>query len=341
MTLSGDFDFIQAKTHGLRSRIYESSRLDDLCDLHTIPQLWRRLYPHEDAAGHIALQRRLLADHIHTLNIVREHLPEKLEPYFHWLLARNQVENLKVLLRAWKAKEPFERVRFFLAPLPHDFDLPATALLKAPSLADFLMMVPVPELRRAGERGAIRHAETGDTFFVELAFDAAWHEEALARQSRLPRAHRKATADLARHEAATYNLLTLFRVKLNYDVPYEQARGYFAAIAPHPFRMERLYDRPHFDDMVELIPRSLLPRDMDAPLRTIADLERALWQRLLVVANRQFYRSTQDCGGVQAFFVLKRVEFANLVRVIEGVRYGLGGESIRKGFTRVPQPAAR
>ena len=66
-----------------------------------------------------------------------------------------------------------------------------------------------------------------------------------------------------------------------------------------------------------------------------------LWDRLLVVANRQFYRSTEDCGGVQAFFVLKRVEFANLVRVIEGVRYGLGPEGIRKGLIRVPQPVAR
>jgi vacuolar-type H+-ATPase subunit C/Vma6 len=341
MPLSGDFDFIQAKTHGLRSRIYELGRLDDLCDLATIPQLWHRLYPDEDAAGHHALQRRLLADHIATLDIVHQHMPERLEPFFGWLLRRYQVENLKVLLRAWKAREPLERVRAYLARLPRDLELPAAALVKAPSLADFLMIVPLRELRAAGERAAAHHSETGDAFFVELAFDTAWHEGMLARQQRLPGRHRRATADLARHEAAVYTLLALFRLKLNYRIPYEQARGYFVSMSPHPFRMERLYDRPHFDDMVDLIPRALLPRQLDGPLRTLADLERALWDRLLVVANRQFYRSTGDCGGAQAFFVLKRVEFANLVRVIEGVRYGLGAEGIRRGLIRVPQPAAR
>jgi len=335
MTLSGDFDFIQAKTHGLRSRLYELDRLDDLCDLQTLPQLWHRLYPHEDAGGHHALQRRLLADNTHILHIVCEHLPERLRPYFSWLVARTQVENLKVLLRAWKAKHPIERVRPYLAPLPHEFDLPAAALLKAESLADFLMMVPVPILRKAGEQGAVHQVETGETFFVELAFDRAWHEEALARQQHLPGAHRKATEDLARREVAVYNLLTLFRVKLNYELPFEEAQRYFVKFAPAPYRVERIYTHAHFDDMVPIIPRSLLPREAEGTLKTIADLERALWQRLLVVANRQFYRSTQDCGGVQAFFILKRVEFANLVRVIEGVRYGLGRDGIRRGLIRV------
>ncbi|MFP4056031.1 MAG: V0D/AC39 family V-type ATPase subunit [Candidatus Brocadiia bacterium] len=340
MPLSGDFDYIQAKTHGLRSRVYEGGRLDDLCDLRAVTQLWHRLYPEAEPADHRELQRRLLADHVATLQTIRQHLPQRLQAFFTWVMRRFQMENLKVLLRAWKAGERWERVAPFLARLPTALELPAEALLQAQSLADFLMLIPVRAFRRAGQRGAAHHAETGQTFVVEIGFEAGYYEALLGQLGRLPGKHRRGASPLVRQEAAIYNLLALFRVKLGYEVPFERAARFFVPVEPHPFRIERLYALPHFDDMVALVPRGLLPRGMEAPLRTIADLERALWQRMLVVANRRFYRSLEDVGGILAFAQIKRVELANLIRVIEGVRYGLDAGAIRQGLIRLPQPVA-
>jgi len=42
---------------------------------------------------------------------------------------------------------------------------------------------------------------------------------------------------------------------------------------------------------------------------------------------------------VVAFFAIKRVELANLIRVIEGVRYGMPPHAIRQGLIRVKQTA--
>jgi len=331
-SLTGDFDFIQAKIHGLRSRLYELERLDDLCDLRTLPQLWHRLYPEADPGDHHALERWLLRDHVATLALIRGHLPERFAPFLTWTLRRFQVENLKVVLRAWKAREPLERVVPFLAPLPDEFALRPQALLKAASLAEFLLLVPMPEFRTAGEKTAPHQVETGDTFFVETAFDAAYYRGLLAHQQRLPGDHGRSTAPLVRLEVAAYNLLCLFRVKLNYNIPYDAARLLLVRGEPHSFRLEQLYDFPDFADMLRFVPREMLPPGGAESLRTIADLERAFWQRLLQVANRTFYRSTGDLGGIVAFATLKRVELANLMRVIEGVRYGLEPKAVREGL---------
>ena len=339
VSITGDLDFLQAKVHGLRSRVYEFDRLDGLCDLRTITQLWHRLYPEADPADHHALERRLLADQVAVLEVLRSHLPEPLVPFFTWVLRRFQVENLKVLLRAWKAHEPPERVAPFLAPLPAEFALPAQALLKAATLADFLLVVPVRELRSAGEKAAAHQVETGETFFIETAFDAAYYNGLITHQQQLTGEHGRGTEKLVRLEVAAYNVLCLFRVKLSYSIPYEQARELLVKHAPHPFRLERIYDFPDFTDMLKLVPRELLPREGAEGIRNVADLERALWERLLQVANRQFYRSAADLGGIVAFATIKRVELANLIRAIEGVRYGLAPEDIRKGLIRVQRPA--
>ena len=52
LSLANSFEFIQAKTHGLRSRVYEQDRLDELCDLRTVAQLWHRLYPDATPGDH-------------------------------------------------------------------------------------------------------------------------------------------------------------------------------------------------------------------------------------------------------------------------------------------------
>jgi vacuolar-type H+-ATPase subunit C/Vma6 len=338
MPLAGDLDYLQAKVHGLRSRLYEGDRLDALCDLRSLPQLWHRLYPEAEPAGHHELQRRLLADHVHTLDLLRLNVPDALTDLVTWLLRRFQLENLKVLLRARRVREPLERVEPFLAPLPDDLALPARALLRAESLADFLLLVPVPELRKGGERGAAPHVETGEPFFIELALESAYYEGLLARQRRLPLRHRRATQPLLRLEAVVHTLLGLFRLKLNYAVPYETARPFFVPGTLDPFRLERLYGYPAFEDMLRLVPREFVPPEQYPATQGIADLERVLWQRLLAVANRQFYRSTDDLGVVVAFFTIKRVEMANLIRVVEGVRYGLEPAMIRRGLIRVQYP---
>ncbi|MBM4038936.1 MAG: V-type ATPase subunit [Planctomycetes bacterium] len=340
MPLSGDFDFLQAKVHGLRSRVYELDRLDHLCDLRTMPQLWHRLYPEADPGGHHELQRRLLADHVAALELIRGHLPERLAPLYAWMMRRFQVENLKVILRGWKAGEPAERVAPFLAPLRAEMALDAAAFLKAGDLASFVLLIEEPTLRAAALAAAPEHAETGEAFFVEAALDAAYHARLLALAAELPAAHRGPCRALLQPEAAVHSILAIFRLKLNYGIARERADTFLAQGAIPKLLAERLLDYPDFRDMLGHVPSDLLRPEDAAGISTVAGLERALWERLLQEANRRFYRSVGDLSFVIAFYFVKRAELANLIRVIEGVRYGLAAEAIRKGLIRARQAVA-
>jgi len=340
MPLSGDFDFIQAKLHGQRSRVYERERLDELCELRTTDQLWARLYPEAEPAGHRELERQLLADHVAALDSVRLHLPERLAPFGAWVMRRYQIENLKTLLRAWKAREPLARVQPLLAPLRRDLALDAAAFLNAPGLPDFIRLIREEALRDAALRSVPQYEETQGTFFVESALDGTYYAGLLERHAALRPAPREQTKALVGLEVAVYNVLAAFRLKLNYGIPYKQALPFLANGVPEARRLRRLYESPEFREMRGAIPHEMARRDGLAVASTIAELEVLFWERLLEVANRQFYRSAGDLGGVVAFFIVKRAELANQIRVIEGVRYGVEPGGIKQGLLRVEELTA-
>jgi len=340
MPLSGDFDFIQAKVHGLRSRVYELDRLDDLCNLRTIEQLWRRLYPDAHAGDHHALQRRLLADHVAVLGGIAGHLPAPLAPLYAWMMRRFQLENLKVLLRAWKTRQPAERVAPLLAPLGGKLALDTGQFLRARDLASFVGLMPDTRFRAAALAAAPEHAETGETFFIEAALDAAYYERLVELAGELPARHRGACEPLVRLEAELYDTLAVFRLKLNAGLSRDRVGTFLARHGLSLLAIERLFDYPDFRDMLGHVPRDLLRPEDAAGVFTIPDLERVLWERLLRAANRQFYRSVGDMGLVVAFYTVKRVELANLIRVVEGVRRGLGPEAIRGGLIQPRRRAA-
>jgi vacuolar-type H+-ATPase subunit C/Vma6 len=215
--------------------------------------------------------------------------------------------------------------------------LDAAELLKAADLASFVVLVPEPTLRAAALAAAPQHAETGETFFVESALDAAYYARLLALAADLPAAHRRPCQPLIGREAAIYNILAIFRLKLNYGLTGERAGPFLARGAIHAVLAERLFDYPDFRDMLAHVPRELLAAEDAAAVFTIADLERVLWERLLQAANRRFYLSVGDLSLVVAFYTVKRTELANLIRVIEGVRYGMSPEAIRRGVMRPRQ----
>ena len=60
--------------------------------------------------------------------------------------------------------------------------------------------------------------------------------------------------------------------------------------------------------------------------------EAVLWNYLYRFANRQFYASAFDISVIGGFYVVKKIEMMNLIRIIEARRYGMPREQIRALF---------
>ena len=63
-------------------------------------------------------------------------------------------------------------------------------------------------------------------------------------------------------------------------------------------------------------------------------LEAVLWSLLYRYANREFYRSVLNIGVVLGFYLIRKLELMNLIRVIEGFAYELDSASISRLLIR-------
>jgi vacuolar-type H+-ATPase subunit C/Vma6 len=171
------FSFIFAKLHGMRARLYEGPRLAALASLRNPFEMISTMYPRLEQRGLRGFESRLASEHVRELNRVRTLLDGDAQQFFTWQLQRYRIENIKVLLRAWKSRQSPEEVQTFLVDLPARYALPVEKLLSAPKLPDFIAQVPDRRFRDGISRGARQFQESNKLFFIEAGLDAAYFHE--------------------------------------------------------------------------------------------------------------------------------------------------------------------
>ncbi|NIA21897.1 MAG: hypothetical protein GWP05_08050, partial [Anaerolineaceae bacterium] len=61
-------------------------------------------------------------------------------------------------------------------------------------------------------------------------------------------------------------------------------------------------------------------------------IERRLWRRYYALANRAYFASQFDVGCLYAYSAIRRMELANLITVVELIRYGLSSQQAGDRF---------
>ncbi len=335
-----DFSFVSAKLHGMRSKLYEGERLEALATLRSPFELMTAVLPRTDVRDRMDFERRLVEQHLRDLDRVRALLDDANREFFNWQLERYRMENVKVLLRAWKAREAGVDVRSLLVTLPDDYALPVDRLLAAVKLTDFMWALPGRRYAEGIKRGAVQFHDTQKLFFIEAGLDAVYFEELCRRCEELKAADREEVGELVRFEVLVYDVLFAVRGRLNLGLSIEDVSDFLVTgIAPAPgsAAFEPMLAASDFAGTLAAMPsrRTLLgtsePKDM-------AGLQRALHERLFRAANRAFYRSMFHMGVVEAFYYLKRVELANLIRVAELLRQERSAAEIRNELLQVSSP---
>jgi len=324
-----NYDFLCARLRGVRASLYERDRLSRLCDCTSLEQLLRQLYPGRQIGDHIALERALTESHVSQLARVAKHLAGAERKLFAWLLCHYQLEALKVIFRCWANHEPMDVLTRYLPELPRKLALPVELLMQANSLGGFAAAVPVPVLRRALQRLQGQDQRPEDLYPVQATLDHAYYAELRTILRRVPERHRLPAQRMVRLDVAIYDILVLARGRLNYSLSFDElvapvvAAGELLAGS----RARRLGQAGDLAQLLDALPRAL--RRAGAAAQDVQNLEHALWTRLYDVANHSFYTRLFDLGTVAAFYYIKRVELANLIRVVESVRAGLPPDRIR------------
>jgi len=339
-----NLDFLAANVHGRRSRMVEADRLERLLRLRTVPDLARALVPE---AGEVVrgadLERRLVLRLAEDLTAVVS-MAGGLRggALLAWLPVRLQVENLKVLARGMVRRLPAEAVRPHLVPVP-GLPLPEPeAAVRAEGLEGFSALVPQEPLREGLARAEALWRETGAPLAIEAGLDAGYLAELLRRADAAPdRAHVRAVVG---QEAAGFELMLAVRGRFVHGLKAEVLRP----LAVRPAGMERLLRaadpaeaaRAALGRAIDRLPRTVPgtdrgrreppgPAEGAGDTVDLADLEALVWDRYWRVASGVFRRSHMGLGAVVAYAALRRVELANLIRVVEAVRLGLDAAAVR------------
>jgi vacuolar-type H+-ATPase subunit C/Vma6 len=333
-------DFVSARLLGRRSRLAEAERLDELCRLRSIAELVRALYGEAGLRTSVELQQRMIADLAREFSDIARWLEGPAGTLVEWMAARSFVENLKVLARGFATRTPEADVLAHMVSVPGQPALDARAMLQAEGIEAFADRIPLKPLRHAVRQVAEVFHANPHAFFIESALDRGYFLELLARLLALSSQDQEGVTELAFQEIDLYNMMLVTRGKFQYGLKTElllslQVRG----TKLNPDRLAAMLSAP---DVTAAAARAvgatvdvLPPGDVDAVM-----LEALAWHRYLRLGRAAMRRNQLALGIVAGYAAVRRVELANLITLLEGIRMGVEPDVIRRRLIPRPDLAA-
>lgn len=332
-----DLDYLAARLHGRRSRLAEARRLDGLCRLPNVNALGDLLYPATEFRAVGDFQRRLAEDLCSEMTGFQKHLEAASANLLAWMLARFQVENLKVLLRRLLRRNSLQPAETYLLPLPHRLALDVAALMSARSLEDFTRSLPARPLRKSLTEALDIYHDQPRLFLLEAALDRGYFQELLNRAERLSVADQELVLTILFQEVDAFHLMLVVRGIFHYGLTPElllplHVRGSgitserFSAMlaAPDIAAVASLAIGRAIDDLPSEHGPGGVSATVDASL-----LETLVWRRYARLSNRAFRRRHMGLAAVVGYVGIRRVEVANLITLSQGLGTGMAAETLR------------
>jgi len=327
-----NIDTIYAKLRARRAAIFEKQRLLHLCELKGLPNLAAEIYPEQGIQSSRQFQKKLSDDHVADLLWIGDFLGEPEHAFFLWLMRRYQVENAKVLFRGFHARLGPSEVLPNLIKLPDVLELPAEKMITARDAAEFADAVHDDAIRRLVDEGTAAYKKKSKPFFFDAAVDRAYLAELISLSTNLDL---DAGTKLIELEASIYLVMMAVRLKASYRVDFNDVAPFLQIPRAVPLEMlRRLYDAESVAAAVHLLPKRMAAALAGAHPATPEELERALMAHFQARAEATLAASGVALDAVVAFYYIRRIELANLIRLVEGYRYGLSPAELRK--TLVP-----
>ncbi|MFW5923938.1 MAG: V0D/AC39 family V-type ATPase subunit [Planctomycetota bacterium] len=318
-------DHLQAKVRGKRGRLYEGDRLARLREKRSVNELWRELYPRENATGRLALERLLRRDCAHDLSSLLYLLPDSIHPLYAALVRRFQLDTILVLLRMLAGPEHSVRREEFIPELPPPLKLDPASLLDSSGPEDF--QKKLPPFYRLDNGYVPGFSGLGGTGAVEMALERAWWLQVLEQLGRLPGRDREDCARPVISELASARLLAVLRAGRFYELDWQKLLPVLPPTVPEnladeplaadPDVLHDLFENPDGAEIAGLIP-DIDPDDAG----DLSDLENILWTRTCDLADEIYYASQTGPSVIICYFYIKRNEMHNLIDVIEDLHYG-------------------
>lgn len=329
-----DLDYLAARVHARRSRLADGERLDELCEVRSLDELMAVSYPDGRYYPVAAYQRRLIRDLAAELLDFSRHLAGAEASVVRWMVGRFQLENLKVILRAFTTGKSSEIPTIHLVELADELDFGAQDLVEAKSIEQLIALLPEGELRDSLREAVEVYGEGIRPFLLEAMLDRRYLAELIRRIDRLSGEDGKLSKALAQQEADIFHLMLIVRGRFHYGLDAKLLQPLHVSGTNISGAMfGKMLNRMNLaaignwatGRIIEVLPAA---RQYGED-QLAGELEALAWTRFLRLANRAFRRSHLGVATIIGYVGIRRIEVANLITLSEGVRLGLSAAAIR------------
>lgn len=337
--ITNDVKFLAANVHARRSRMAEGERLDGLCRLKNLSDLFNTIFPDSQLKGVLDFQRLLVRELIDELSGFRAYMPTSGVELLDWMMVRFQVENLKVLMRACLTKTPLKEIEIHLISLPRELALDNQRLATAESLKDFVRLLPRGILRENLTKALETYHNYPRPFFFEAVLDRFYFQRLLEKIKRLCGADQGTVRPMFCQEVDIFHLMLVARGKFHYNLTPDMLQPLHVAgtLIPYTFFTTMLNSPDLYTSASRVAKRVLISLFEHGPssgsmIIDVSDLEGYAWSHFLRLANMAFRQNNMGLGAIMGYICLRRVEVANLIAISEGIRTGMTAETILRSL---------
>jgi hypothetical protein len=331
-----DFDYLAARLHARWSQAVRGPELRALLDS-GIPALARTLAGREiDIARPAEIQKQLTLQLAAELEAMAGEAggASPAAAWFRCFTGRLFLENLKTLLRQRLQPQPEGELAFLLLDGPGIPPLDTARFLAAPALAAAAPWLPPTPFTAGAVPVLAAFDRQPDLFAASTRLDTLFHETLATCATTLPPPMRPAATDLAAGIGDLFNLVLLLRNREVYRLPAGQVRPLLAPVGSLArggngtlaLLSDATLPPERFLAALPAAPRAQLAPVWAEPLH---HRENQLWAGLYRRACRWFNDFAAPGSAAAAYPLLRQMEWRNLCRLFEGLRFHLEPAELR------------
>ncbi len=339
---------VNARVKTLMSKMLNDKDYDELLQMSSIQNIYNYLYEKTDYTEHLEkisgqeihrlkFERTLKKSFLNDYNVILLYLSGPARLFFKYLFNKFKIEDLKLLLRTILIEHDEDYLKENLIYLGVCPGISINKLTQIKSYKDLLNVFDNTDYYDILHRFEERYKRDKNLFPIEMSLDFRYFTELGRRAKRLNSDDYRVVRDLLGTQIDLLNINWIYRIKRFYDLNQEEILNY---TLPYHYRLseEDLKELSRLNDAEDIFTylvgtsyNMLFPPDRQD--RTIL-FEEYFLSYLFKKAKKSILNGNFNIGIVSGYLFLKEYEIKDIITIIEGVRYQLNSEEIKKYLIR-------
>lgn len=327
-----EFDYIQAKLHGIHSKSVVGDNYTKLKKIKSIEKLRKELFPDDNTplqgkALYSYLEKKFKLKTFKEINYISKFFNFK-NKIVNNMILKYEVDNVKLIVNGYYAKEKSIKDLFeveLVDTLDYEkvyqadiSDYNALKQIFSNTVFDFL----IPVLK-----------EKKDVFEVENRIDMFYYEHLLDSLKSLSGYEAEKLEKIIVEEMNWQNIAWAFRTKMFYKKSFANIKDTFLKNPKliSPGTLEKIYELQFIPDEARVLFRGFPKKYLEIILASFNEdgdfdiilLEENIMKHMMDLYTKYFFIEYFNILPIISFIFIKKNEYKNVVKLIESIRYNI------------------